>query len=107
MQKKENCKITFLSRGIAMTKMEQRLRDLCMNNSEYESKYHQYENVVSDFVDKLRVVPVYFPHFSKHDSSHSQNIIKYIGMLLGEQRINKLSVSDLLVFLLRDRKSVV
>ncbi len=83
-----------------MTKMEQRLRDLCMNNSEYESKYHQYENVVRDFVDKLRVVPVYFPHFSKHDSSHSQNIIKYIGMLLGEQRINKLSVSDLLVFLL-------
>ena len=83
-----------------MTKMEQRLRDLCMNNSEYESKYHQYENVVRVFVDKLRVVPVYFPHFSKHDSSHSQNIIKYIGMLLGDQRINKLSVSDLLVFLL-------
>lgn len=27
---------------IAMTKMEQRLRDLCMNYSEYESKYHQY-----------------------------------------------------------------
>ncbi|MFG6380253.1 MAG: hypothetical protein K1W19_18400 [Lachnospiraceae bacterium] len=83
-----------------MTKMEQRLRDLCMNNSEYETKYHQYENVVRIFVDKLRIVPVYFPHFSKHDSSHSQNIIKYIGMLLGEQRINKLSVSDLLVFLL-------
>lgn len=83
-----------------MTKMEQRLRELCMNNSEYESKYHQYENVVRVIVDKLRVVPVYFPHFSKHDSSHSQNIIKYVGMLLGEQRINKLSVSDLLVFLL-------
>lgn len=80
--------------------MEQRLRELCLNNTEYESKYHQYENVVRVFVDKLRVVPVYFPHFSKHDSSHSQNIIKYVGMLLGEQRINKLSVSDLLVFLL-------
>jgi len=45
------------------------------------------------FVVKLRVVMVYFLHFSKHDSSHSQNIIKYVGMLLGEQCINKLSVS--------------
>ena len=83
-----------------MTKLELRLRDLSANNSELELKYHQLEIIIQDLCARLRVVPMYFPHFSRHDESHSRNLLRYIGMLLGDNQIEKLSASDLILLIL-------
>lgn len=82
-----------------MTKLELRLRDLSANNSELELKYHQLEIIIQDLCARLRVVPMYFPHFSRHDESHSRNLLRYIGMLLGDNQIEKLSASDLILLI--------
>jgi hypothetical protein len=36
-----------------------------------------------------------FQHYSRHDASHSVNILNYIEMLLGRERVDMLSVADL------------
>lgn len=40
-----------------------------------------------------------FQHFSRHDASHSINILEAIEMLLGKERIDKLSAGDLWLLL--------
>lgn len=40
-----------------------------------------------------------FQHFSRHDASHSVNILEAIEMLLGKERIDKLSAGDLWLLL--------
>ena len=77
--------------------MENRLKELCMGQSNKEEYYHQYLQIRKQFSDKLRTVPAYFPHFSAHDVSHSENIIRYLSMLLGEEYIAQLSISDLFI----------
>lgn len=83
-----------------MTKLESRLKALSFNNSELEFKYHQLEIIVQNLCAHLRVVPMYFPHFSRHDESHSRNLLRYIGMLLGDKQIESFSASDLMLLVL-------
>lgn len=77
--------------------MEKRIKELCLENSEMQEKYYLFCHIKKEFIERLRTVPAYFPHFSIHDGSHSANIIKYLSMLLGEENVNKMSVSDLLL----------
>lgn len=51
-------------------------------------------------VDNLSSIERYFPHYSKHDASHSVTIIRNIEKLLGDNRIDKLGVSDTFMLLL-------
>lgn len=77
--------------------MENRLKELCADNLEMKEKYYIYCQIKKKFTERLRTVPAYFPHFSIHDGSHSVNIIKYLGLLLGQENIKKLSASDLFI----------
>lgn len=56
--------------------------------------------VIHETDERLKNANLYFPHFSKHDSSHSRTIEKEIINLLGEERLKLLSCSDLLMMLL-------
>jgi hypothetical protein len=47
----------------------------------------------------LMAVPMTFPHYSLHESSHSISIINKIEMLLGEDRIKSLSATDTFMIL--------
>lgn len=49
---------------------------------------------------KLQTVSTYFPHFSKHDKTHSEQIAIQIANLLGARRVEKLSASDIMMMLL-------
>lgn len=69
-------------------------------NSDFKEQIVGYENLVIDLKSKLRTVPYYFVHFSRHDQSHSEKIIQYIEKLLGEDNIDKLSSSDKIMILL-------
>lgn len=44
--------------------------------------------------ERLKTVPMQYPHYSSHDESHSAKIVTNIEMFLGEERIKQLSASD-------------
>ena len=44
--------------------------------------------------ERLKAVPIQYPHYSMHDDSHSAKILMNIEMFLGEERIRQLSASD-------------
>jgi len=70
------------------------------DDADKQNMYSHWIMIKNETESKLKTVCNYFPHFSKHDGSHSQTIATYIGNLLGEDRINKLSYSDILMMLL-------
>lgn len=78
---------------------EDRLSQLSVGANK-EKVYSKWNIIKDETENKLKTVCSYFPHFSKHDSSHSYKIATYIGNLLGEDRINRLSYSDILIMLI-------
>lgn len=79
--------------------LENRLRQLSADK-EKEKMFSQLNILKDQAESKLNTVFGHFPHFSKHDITHSQVIATHIGNLLGEDRVNKLSYSDLFIMLL-------
>lgn len=79
--------------------LEKRLRQLSVD-ADSEKMYSQWNIIKSSVEEKLKTVSSHFPHFSKHDVTHSQTIATHIGNLLGEDRVNKLSYSDIFMMLL-------
>lgn len=77
--------------------MENILKELCKGDDIKEGRFRQYMQIKNRLSDKLRTVPIYFPHFSMHDASHSRNILRYLKMLLGDDYVSKLSISELFV----------
>ena len=71
-------------------------------NDDVEKKYlfDSIKCIIHETDERLKNANLYFPHFSKHDSSHSHTIEKEIINLLGEERLVQLSCSDLLMMLL-------
>lgn len=74
---------------------EQKCEELANGNdilTEWREKKRQYKSWTETIVFD-------FQHFSRHDSSHSVNILEAIEMLLGKDRINMLSAGDLWMLL--------
>lgn len=76
------------------------LEESLKENSDFKDLIVGYDNLVLELKSKLSSVPYYFVHFSRHDKSHSEKIVQYIEMLLGEKNIRKLSSSDNIMILL-------
>ncbi len=76
------------------------LEESLKENSDFKDLIVGYDNLVLELKSKLSSVPYYFVHFSRHDQSHSEKIVQYIEMLLGEKNIRKLSSSDKIMILL-------
>src|SRR5262245_41694059 len=49
--------------------------------------------------DALQTVGRTFPHYSRHDASHSHAILSQLARVLGEARIDALSATDLWLLL--------
>lgn len=64
------------------------------DDAKYGELITGYNSIVLELKNKLKVVPHYFIHFSRHDQSHSEQIIQYIERLLGEENLELLSTSD-------------
>ena len=45
-------------------------------------------------IERLKAVPLRYPHLSIHDGSHSAKVVMNIEMFLGKERIKQLSASD-------------
>ena len=51
------------------------------------------------YISRLKTIVFDFQHFSRHDSTHSVNILNSIELVLGRNRVKKLSCSDLWLLL--------
>lgn len=75
-------------------KLETHLKLICDENEEYANLLASWNLGKETYKELLSAVNIYFPHYSKHDYTHSENIITNIEMLLGEECIRKLSPTD-------------
>lgn len=80
-------------------KLEVRFFELSKNSVKATEIYNTWLFIKKDITNQLDNVSVYFPHFSLHDSSHSETIISQMERILGEDRINDLSFSDIFLLL--------
>lgn len=75
-------------------KLETHLKLLCEENKEYINLYSSWSLNKTTYTNILSTIKINYPHYSLHDASHSESIITNIEMLLGEERIKKLSPTD-------------
>lgn len=65
-----------------------------------EDDFSRWKVLRSMVEKKLQTVSNYFPHFSRHDKTHSEQIAIQVVNLLGNERVEKLSATDLMMLLL-------
>lgn len=70
------------------------VKKYCEDNRDYSAFWTKFDASIHSLKDRLGGIPLYFRHFSRHDSSHSVAIIRYLETLIGEEAITKLSISD-------------
>lgn len=71
------------------------LKKKCDEKPELMPLRAQWEFDIRLLSDALRSVAISFPHYSLHDESHSNTIVIQIEKVLGEERIEKLSATNL------------
>ena len=74
-------------------KLEQHLNEVC-NNSTYNNLLSVWNLNKKMCRDALSTIVINYPHYTKHDISHSEAILTNIEMLLGEEAIKLLSPTD-------------
>jgi len=80
--------------------IEKRLKELADTNERNEKIYSFWCINKKIYTDALAAISYYYPHYSLHDSSHSESIISKIEMVLGEERIKDLEPTDLFLILM-------
>lgn len=80
--------------------IEKRLKELADTNARNEKIYSFWCINKKIYTDALAAISYYYPHYSLHDSSHSESIISKIEMVLGEERIKDLEPTDLFLILM-------
>ncbi len=79
--------------------LDKHLKKLCEMDEKYKNLYAVWTLDQEIYSKALMAVPMTFPHYSLHESSHSISIINKIEMLLGEDRIKSLSATDTFMIL--------
>jgi hypothetical protein len=78
---------------------EQALRDKCQQNPDLSVLVSQWDYDKRLVTDALQIVGLTFPHYSRHDASHSNTILIQLARILGPERIKKLSATDIWLLL--------
>lgn len=82
-----------------MNYIEQKLEEKTKSFPE-SKKYEQQWEIAKNFIPQvLNTISHYFPHYSLHDSTHSESILNNIVMIMGTEVIDQLSVVDLWLLL--------
>ncbi|MFZ0256673.1 MAG: hypothetical protein WAN46_13765 [Gammaproteobacteria bacterium] len=79
--------------------IERTFREKCNGDDRLRLLLAQWDYDRQLVAQALQAVPVYFAHYSRHDVSHSNTILVQITRVLGEDRIAKLSATDLWLLL--------
>lgn len=80
--------------------LEKHLSNLCISNTDFEILNAVWKLNKKKIGLGLNSVTNSFPHYSLHDKTHSNTIIRNIESFLGEDRIKKLSPSDTFLILM-------
>ncbi|WP_318514669.1 HD domain-containing protein [Photobacterium leiognathi] len=81
------------------TLIKKRLEELCLSDQSLRTLWAQWtfdEQLISKALNSVSQI---FPHYSLHDSSHSNQIVTNIERILGEDNIKLLSATDLWLIL--------
>lgn len=78
---------------------EQALRRKCEQDTDLSLLLSQWEYDRRLVADALQTVGRVFPHYSRHDASHSNSILVQLARILGPARIEALSATDLWLLL--------
>lgn len=82
-----------------MNEFEKALYAHCQRDSQYEVLWAQWTYDKRLVAQALQAVGVLFPHYSLHDVSHSNTILRQLARVLGSSRIERLSPTDLWLLL--------
>ena len=89
-----------LDRGTqADTFIEWCFEQKCFDLSQGSILKNEWRNRKQAYISRLQTTIFDFQHFSRHDDSHSINILNSIELVLGRNRIKLLSASDLWLLL--------
>ena len=80
--------------------LEKHLKFLSEMDKDYELLYSIWGLNKQNLTQGLNLVSSTYPHFSKHDISHSMTIVNNIQCLLGEERIKRLGATDTFLILM-------
>ena len=70
--------------------LEKHLKSLSEMDKDYELLYSIWGLNKQNLTQGLNLISSAYPHYSKHDISHSMTILNNIQCLLGEERIKSL-----------------
>ncbi len=83
----------------ADTYIEERFEELCDKIRTGKKVLNQWRRDKERYISYTDISSFDFQHYSLHDKSHSISILRSIQMILGEERLNLLSISDLWLLL--------
>ncbi len=80
--------------------LEKHLKSLATEDKDYEVLYSIWELNKQNIAQGLNTIAAAFPHYSRHDISHTMNILNNIQCFLGEERIKQLGATDTFLLLM-------
>lgn len=83
-----------------MLTLEDQLKLFHDDDLVYAHLYELWKNAKFDLEKILQNVILSFPHYSLHNASHSEMIIRYIEAVLGEERIKMLKPTEIWLMLM-------
>ena len=80
--------------------LEKHLEALCSNDNDYNVLLATWRLNKENLSLALNTITADFPHYSRHDASHSSKILDNIQRLLGQDRIERLGATDTFLLLM-------
>lgn len=81
------------------TYIEQRFHDICQESKQGKRLWSDWDYQKDKYIQRLKTTIYEFMNYSRHDESHSINILQNIERILGGERVDKLGQGDLWVLL--------
>lgn len=82
-----------------MLELEKALHKRCEEDPQYATLFAQWTFDKQLVGRALQSIPLVFPHYSLHDASHADTILRQMARVLGPNRIARLSPTDLWLLL--------
>ena len=83
----------------AVTLIEKRFEIACQYLNGGDNILNEWRARKEKYVSYTNMISFDFQHYSKHDETHSVNILESIELVLGRERVEKLSAGDLWLLL--------
>lgn len=80
--------------------LEKHLEALCAADSDYTLLLDAWRLNKKNLPNALSTIASYFPHYSRHDDSHSMTLLDNIQRLLGRDRVERLGPTDTFLILM-------